>query len=160
MDKPYQSLVAFGKTPKLEKSEEVEMKLNFKLRNVARYDEKKANYVLDKGKYIIRVGNSSNCTQVFAYIELNEDIITEDLKNINCNPDFEDFKPEVIYTDNLNKIQKIKLTKNDFITKKVDYSYECKKQEKIENFNNKQLSHLCIGNYIDRRIEGQKASKK
>ena len=158
VDKPYQSLVAFGKTPKLEKSEEVEMKLNFKLRNVARYDEKKANYVLDKGKYIIRVGNSSNCTQVFAYIELNEDIITEDLKNINCNPDFEDFKPEVIYTDNLDKIQKIKLTKNDFITKKVDYSYECKKQEKIENFNNKQLSHLCIGNYIDRRIEGSLAS--
>ena len=154
MDKPYQSLVAFKKTPKLEKLEEIEMSLNFKLRNVARYDEKKANYILDKGKYIIRVGNSSNCTQIFAYIELNEDIITEDLKNINSNPDFEDFKPEVIYTDNLKGVQKIKLTKNDFYTKKVEYSYECKIQKEIENFNDNQLSQLCIGNYFDRKTEG------
>ena len=154
VDKPYQSLVAFAKTPKIGKSKEVEMTLNFKLRNVARYDEKKANYILDKGNYIIRVGNSSDCTKVFGYIELKEDIITEDLKNINSNPDFEDFKPEVIYNDNLKNIQKIKLIKNDFTIKKVEYSYECKTQHEIENLDNKELAKLCIGNYIDRKTEG------
>ena len=154
VDKPYQSLVAFAKTPKIEKAKEVEMTLNFKLRNVARYDEKKANYILDKGNYIIRVGNSSDCTKIFGYIELTEDIITEDLKNINSNPDFEDFKPEVIYKDNLKNVQKIKLTKNDFTTKKVEYSYECKTQKEIENLDNKELAKLCIGNYIDRKTEG------
>ena len=157
VDKPYQSLVAFAKTPKIEKSKEVEMTLNFKLRNVARYDEKKADYILDKGKYIIRVGNSSNCTKVFAYIDLNEDVITQDLKNINSNPDFEDYKPEVIYNDNLKKVQKIKLTKKDFTTKKVEYSYECKTQKEIENFSDKQLAKLCIGNYVDRKTDGSLA---
>ena len=153
-DKPYQSLIAFAKTPNIEKSKEVELILKFKLRNAARYDEKKANYVLDKGKYIIRVGNSSDCTKVFAYIELKQDIITEDLKNINSNPDFEDFKPEVIYTDNLKNVQKIILTKNDFYTKKVEYSYECKPQKEIEKLKNKELAQLCIGNYINRKTEG------
>ena len=156
-DKPYQSLVAFAKTPKIEKSKEVEISINFKLRNVARYDEKKADYILDKGKYIIRVGNSSNCTKVFAYIELNEDIITEDLKNINCNPDFEDFKPEVIYKDDLKKVQKIKLKKKDFSTKKVDYSYECKTSKDLESLTDRQLAKLCIGNYVDRKVEGSLA---
>ena len=101
IDKPYQSLVAFKKTPKIEPSNQVEISLKFKLKNMERYDEKKAYYLLDKGKYIIRVGNSSDCTKVYGYIELDEDIVTKQLKNINCNPDFEDYKSEVTYKDDL-----------------------------------------------------------
>ena len=121
-DKPYQSLVAFAKTPLISKSKEVEMTLSFKLRNVARYDAKEANYLLDKGSYIIRVGNSSNCTKVFGYIELKEDIVTEELQNLNCFPDFEDFKPDIVYNDDLKNVQKITLTKNDFYIKRVEYT--------------------------------------
>ena len=47
-DKPYQSLVAFAKTKTLKKSQEIEMDLSFKLSSIARYDEKEANYILDK----------------------------------------------------------------------------------------------------------------
>ena len=157
VDKPYQSLVAFAKTPKIEKSKEIELSLKFKFRDVARYDEKKANYILDKGQYIIRVGNSSDCTKVFAFVHLSEDIITQELKNINSNPDFEDFKPEVIYKDNLKNVQKIKLNKSDFTIKKVEYSYECQTQKEIEKLKNTDLAKLCIGNYIDRKTEGSLA---
>ena len=79
-DKPYQSLVAFAKTKTLKESQEIEMDLSFKLSSVARYDEKEANYILDKGNYTIRVGNSSNNTKVYGYVELKEDIVTEELK--------------------------------------------------------------------------------
>ena len=157
VDKPYQSLIAFNKTPKIEKGKDLEISLSFKLRNMARYDEKKADYILDKGKYIIRVGNSSNNTKVYGYIELVDEVITEDLKNINCNIDFEDYKPEVIYNDNLKKVQRIKLTKNDFTTKKVEYYYECITPKEIENFSDKKLAKLCLGNYIDRKVDGSLA---
>ena len=40
-DKPYQSLIAFKKTDELKPLEEVEIKIKFKLRNIARYDEEK-----------------------------------------------------------------------------------------------------------------------
>ena len=156
-DKPYQSLVAFAKTPLISKSKEVEMTLSFKLRNVARYDAKEANYLLDKGSYIIRVGNSSNCTKVFGYIELKEDIVTEELKNLNCFPDFEDFKPDIVYNDDLKNVQKITLTKNDFYIKRVEYTYKCKTESEIENLKDKELAKLCLGNYIDRKIEGSLA---
>ena len=150
VDKPYQTLVAFKKTPELEPSNEIELTLTFEFSNIARYDEKKAYYILDKGKYIIRVGNSSRNTEIFGYIKLNEDIITQELKNINSNPDFEDYKPEIVLNDDLSKIQKIKLTKEDFDLKKVEYDYETKTDPFLSNLEDKDLARLCIGNYEDR----------
>jgi beta-glucosidase len=154
IDKPYQSLVAFKKTPKLEPSNDIEMSLSFKLSTMARYDAKKAYYILDKGNYIIRVGDSSDNTEVFGYISLDEDIIIQQLKNINCNTDFEDYKPEVVLSDELSNLQKIELTKEDFELKKVEYDYESKTDPKIANLEDKDLAKLCIGNYIDRYGEG------
>ena len=153
VDKPYQSLVAFKKTPLIEPEKEIELSLKFNLSFVARYDEKKAYYILDKGKYIIRVGNSSENTQIFGFIKLSEDIITEQLKNIiniNNNPDFEDYKPEIIINDNLTDIQKIKLDKEDFNLKTIKYDYEYNTDPLISNLEDKELAKLCIGNYIDR----------
>ena len=153
IDKPYQSLVAFKKTPKIEPSDQVEISLKFKLKIMERYDEKKAYYLLDKGKYIIRVGNSSNCTKVYGYVELDEDIITKQLKNINSNPDFEDYKSEVTYKDDLTNVQKIKLTKEDFKQKIVEYKYDYDIPPQIEKLENEELAKLCIGNYKDRNKE-------
>ena len=111
MDKPFQSLVAFKKTKELEPNEETLNILSFKLSEVARYDEKNSYYILDKGKYIIRVGNSSENTKIFGYITLDEDIIIEQLKNIDAKPDFEDYKPQIEYKDDLTGIEEIKLSK-------------------------------------------------
>ena len=149
-DKPYQSLVSFKKTKELKPSEEMEMELLFKLRNVARYDIKKACYILDKGKYIIRVGNSSENTELYGYIELDEDIIVEQLKNIDVgNLGFDDYKIKVIFKDDLTNIQKIKLTKEDFELKKVDYKYNYIINDKISKLKDNQLAYLCVGDYSD-----------
>ena len=154
IDKPYQSLVAFKKTSKLKPSDEMDITLTFKLKNIARYDIKNASYILDKGKYIIRVGNSSNCTNIYGYIELDEDIITEQLKNINSNPDFEDYKAEIIMKDDLSNSQKIKLTKDDFTLKTVEYRYSNIIDPHIDKLDNKDLAKLCLGNYKDRLKDG------
>ena len=157
VDKPYQSLVAFKKTPLIEPDKKIELSLNFKLSFVSRYDEKKACYILDKGKYIIRVGNSSENTKIYGYVKLSEDIITEQLKNIvniNNRPDFEDYKPEIILKDDLSDIQKIKLHQEDFNLKTVKYEYEYKTDPLISNLKDKDLAQLCIGNYLDRYQEG------
>ena len=154
VDKPYQSLVAFKKTPLIKSSEEIIMNLEFNLSYVARYDEKKAYYILDKGKYIIRVGNCSENTTIYGYIKLENDIIIEQLKNINCNPDFEDYKPEILVKDNLTNIENLILKKNDFKEKKVVYEYEYQTDPLISNLNDKELAKLCIGNYQDRSKSG------
>ena len=152
MDKPYQSLVAFKKTKELEPNEETLNILSFKLSEVARYDEKNAYYILDKGKYIIRVGNSSENTKVFGYITLDEDIIIEQLKNIDAKPDFEDYKPQIVYTDDLTGIEEIKLSKDNFKTKKNQYDYQFKVNENIEKLNDEVLARICVANF---REEGE-----
>ena len=149
-NKPYQSLVSFKKTKELKPLEEEKMELLFKLRNIARYDIKKAYYILDKGKYIIRVGNSSEDTNIYGYIELDEDIITEQLRNIYVEDlGFEDYKVKVVLKDDLTNIQKIKLTKQDFIFKKVEYNYKFQINDKISKLKDSELANLCIGDYTD-----------
>ena len=147
MDKPYQSLVTFKKTDELEPDEECLNILSFKLSDVARYDEKNAFYILDKGRYIIRVGNSSEKTKIFGFITLEEDIIVEELKNIDGKPDFEDYKPNIEYKDDLTGIEEIKLTKNNFSTKKVEYDYTFKVHDKISNLSDDELARICVANF-------------
>ena len=149
-NKPYQSLVSFKKSPELKPLDEIEMDLEFKLRNVARYDEKNSYYILDKGKYIIRVGNNSQNTNIYGYIELDEDIITEKLKKINIKDlDFNDYTTKINLKDDLSNIQKIILTKNDFDMKIIEYNYEYKINEKISKLKDTNLAYLCVGDYID-----------
>ena len=147
-EKPYQSLVAFNKTKNLKPSKKEEIILSFKLRDVARYDSKIASYILDKGKYIIRVGNSSRNTKIYGYIELDSDIITEKLKNINNEKmDFEDFKPVIKINDDLSGCEKIKLNEKDFELKTANYTYTYKIYDKVSSLSNIDLIRLCVGDY-------------
>jgi beta-glucosidase len=124
----------------------IEINLHFKLRNVARYDSKNECYTLDKGKYFIRVGNSSEDTKIYGYIKLDEDIVTEKLKNINDEKlDFKDFKPEITLDENLSGVQKIELKKEDFRLKKIKYNYKHPINEKLSKLSNENLASLCIG---------------
>jgi len=151
-DKPYQSLVTFKKTNEIEPNGEVLNILSFKLSDVARYDEKNACYILDKGKYIVRVGNSSENTKVFGYITLDEDVVIEKLKNIDAKTDFEDYKPEIIYKDDLTDVEEIKLSKDSFKVKTIDYNYKFKTHSEVEKLNDEVLSRICVANF---REEGE-----
>ena len=125
------------------------MTMKFKLRNVSRYDEQKASYILDKGIYIIRVGNCSKNTKIYGYINLIDNIILEELKNIGGTKDFEDYRPSIVIKDNLSNAQKIVLTKEDFGSKKnINYNYEYRVYGKISKLNDSDLAYLCVGSFI------------
>ena len=149
-DKPYQSLVAYKKTPLLEPEQSAELVIIFKLSDNARYDEEKAQYVLDKGYYIIRMGNSSRQTKEIAYIILREDIVTEVLKNVGGKSDFKDFKPKIIYEDDLTELDEIILEKKDFYKNKVDYDkYRISFSQKLMEFKDEDLARLCVGDFTN-----------
>ena len=149
-DKPYQSLACFKKTPLLKPNETHSLTLSFKLDDFARYDEQDSKYILDKGNYIIRVGNSSEKNEVYGYIFLNEDIITQKLKNVGGKPDFEPLAPQIEINDDLSNVEKIELTKNDFKYIEMNYNYKGKINEKIKDLSDKDLIKLSIGNYQEK----------
>ena len=69
---------------------------------MAYYNEDQAAYILDKGKYYVRVGDSSRNTSVEATIEVDDTTLTEQLSNQMEVPDGEDLvewsKPEEGYS--------------------------------------------------------------
>ena len=161
VDKPYQSLVAFKKTPELKPNEEIELNIEFKLSQVARYDTQTASYILDKGNYIIRVGNCSRKTEIFGYIKLSQDVVTQQLKNVKANPKFEDWVPNTSKypKDNLDNVQKILLNKDDFDFDIPTYTYVPKIYEEIKKLTDKELAYLCVGGFVESKEENNEKQR-
>lgn len=84
LDKPYQELIAYRKTKELAPNESENVEIVFNVCDMASYDSDCASYILEKGKYIIRVGNSSRRTSVEAVLLLNKTILISKHKSI-CN---------------------------------------------------------------------------
>ncbi|MBQ1362976.1 MAG: glycoside hydrolase family 3 C-terminal domain-containing protein, partial [Oscillospiraceae bacterium] len=81
LDKPYQTLAAFTKTGEIAPGESENVTLSFCLRDLASYDEKRAAWILEKGDYVLRLGNSSTQTKPAAILRLDADAMTRQGKN-------------------------------------------------------------------------------
>ena len=75
LHKEYQTLAAFGKTGILAPGGRETLDISFDLRNLASYREADGCYVLEKGEYLLRLGNSSRNTVVVGVIELEQEVI-------------------------------------------------------------------------------------
>lgn len=82
LEKPYQELAAYQKTRLLLPGESEEICIAFRVADMASYSEKDAGWVLEKGKYILRVGNSSRDTNIEAELELDTSVVVQQLKNL------------------------------------------------------------------------------
>ena len=73
--KEYQSLTSFSKTRDLAPGESQTLELAFDMSQLASYRESDNCYALEKGDYILRLGNSSRSTQPVAVICLQDTVI-------------------------------------------------------------------------------------
>ena len=95
LEREYQSLAAFAKTRLLEPREEEILSLEMDLADFAAYDTESASFILEKGCYVLRVGNASDRTfEVFGF-EVPETVTVSALKNC-CSPreEFETLRKE------------------------------------------------------------------
>ncbi|MCV2394845.1 glycoside hydrolase family 3 C-terminal domain-containing protein [Actinotalea sp. M2MS4P-6] len=79
LDKPFQELAGFAKTDELAPRASQILTISFPTTEMSSYDMSKAAYVMDKGDYLIRVGDSSRDTEVVAKIGLGKTLTTEQL---------------------------------------------------------------------------------
>ena len=77
LEKPYQDLVAYARTPVLEPGASCKVDLSFDLPRFASYDEAAEAFVLEKGDYIVRVGTSSRATHVAGLLRLPKTVAVE-----------------------------------------------------------------------------------
>lgn len=72
LDQPYQVLACFGKTKELKPGESETLKLAFDMKDLAGFDEKSGQYILEKGTYTVRAGSSSQDTKTAGTVEASE----------------------------------------------------------------------------------------
>ena len=94
LDQPYQVLAAFAKTDELKPGGSEKLTLSFRMEDLASFDEESCHAILEKGSYVLHIGNSSRDTEVCAVVELDDDALVQRLHDVGGKPDFTDWKPE------------------------------------------------------------------
>ena len=81
LEKPYQELCAYTKTSEILPNHNEDAIIAFDLVDMAHYDEENAEFILERGKYILRYGNSSRNTHIAFVMELDKTIVCEKVIN-------------------------------------------------------------------------------
>lgn len=148
LDQPYQDLAGYAKTSLLKPGLSECISIGFKLSDYASYDENKQAYVLEKGNYLLRVGNSSDSTRIVAVVTLDETIEVLKVKNCLGKPDFSDLKsnkkiqeeipPEAIH---------ILLSAKEIRQKSIEYNKAADIDERVKRLSDEELAYLGIGGF-------------
>lgn len=155
LDKEYQRLVGFAKTKELKPNECDEVEIKFNITELSSFDEERSSFILEKGKYIIRVGNNSRNTKIAGVIELDEDAIVSKHDEI-CEPqkEIKELKNTAEIKDDISAFVPIKISASQIETKTFEYKTpELDLSEKakgyISKLKEKDFSYFCSGAGIE-----------
>jgi len=150
LDEPYQILVGFAKTKELKPNKKANVKVSFKLTDFASYDAKTATYIIDKGQYVVRVGNSSRNTVPCGVINVDAKIDVKKVKNLVGKPGFEDYVPKAERkAEDLSKVPNFTLKANSIKTKVAKYNKKFDIASAIEKLSIEDKVRLIVGNFDD-----------
>ena len=132
LEKEYQRLIGFKKTEKLKPGDEEVLDFETDLYGLASYDEERNAYLLEKGDYIIKMGESSADNEPILVIGNPEEIILSIHDGIcKADQEYEKLHCDIAFDHDTKGIERIKLDPNAFET--ITYSYGkpeiCKDEE-------------------------------
>ncbi len=154
LKKEYQRLVAFAKTSNLAPGKSEELNIIFDITNMKSYSENVAEWILEKGIYTLKIGNSSKNNKVEAYIELKNDVIVEKDTNIcKLEESLIEIEPPKTQDVKLEGIPKLQLDtakiKTNIISYKPIKNQDLEAEELVEKLTTEELCSLVCGEYIE-----------
>ena len=145
LDNPYVELCGYHKTKLLSKDEQETFNIEVDFNSLYNYDPTRAINLLQKGTYVLKIGNSSTNLVNVCKCLLEDEVILEKLENKCKNDDFVDFKANR-KEENLGDLKEFVLKPNNK-TRVVSYKKDEYVDPFIETLSNEQLAYLCLGNY-------------
>ncbi len=152
LNKEYQRLVAFGKTKLLSPEEEQVLDICFDIKTCASYFETTSSFVLEKGDYIVRMGNSSATTTVAVIVTLSDDTIVSKHKSVcPVKEQYERIIPKLpAFDDNITNTTRLVLQSENIVTDENQYHIPEKYSDERVDAILKKLSvndmiKLCVG---------------
>ncbi|KAG4108221.1 glycoside hydrolase family 3 protein [Neocallimastix lanati (nom. inval.)] len=150
LDEPYQILVGFAKTKELKPSKKTTLKLSSKLSDFASYDTKTVTYILDKGSYIVRIGNSSRNTKPCFNIIVKSRINVIKVANKMGQPEFKDYVPKgQRKKEDLKLVKKFTLDPSSIKQKVVKYNKKFEIAKAVKEMTDEEIAKIVIGSYED-----------
>lgn len=148
LDKPYQELAGYTKTKLLQSNEKDNVNISFDIRDFTSFDEERCAYILEAGKYLIRVGNSSVNTSIEAVIELDKEVIVRQVKSCCGDPGFKDYRPEINYKNEaIDNVKVLKLDSSKFVTEVINYDHEYEIDDEVKKLSDDELLLASIGGF-------------
>ncbi len=145
LDKPFQTLAAFAKTGELAPGETQELSLSFRLRDAASYDEGAAAWLLEKGDYVLRLGNSSADAKPAVILRLDGDVITRRVRNCLGRPDFTDWRPETVRQEDAAGLPVIPVSAGAVRTEQIEYESSYETDPLTESLSDEELALMNVG---------------
>ncbi|NCC01663.1 MAG: beta-glucosidase-related glycosidase [Clostridia bacterium] len=146
LDQPYQVLAGWNKTKKLMPGKEEQIEITFALSELSSYDTENSAYILEKGDYILRIGNSSRDTSVCGIANLDKDV--QVMKTHRCcgETSFQDWKPKmemdaVEYTD----VPRLLIASAEISKKMVHYDSAEVVDSEIQKLTDEELAYINVG---------------
>lgn len=148
LPKAYKELAGFAKTGLLMPNDEEEVEISFDLKDLSSYDGEAASYILEKGEYIVRVGNSSANTEVVCVASLNETATVLKTKNCLGDPGFKDIvAPPFDIGEIPSGVKRISIDAKDISCAEVSFDREYEIDDKIKKLTDEELCFLEIGGF-------------
>ncbi len=149
IDKPYQTLAAFGKTDELSPGEEQKISLTFKLSDIASFEEQSSQFVLESGNYILRMGNSSRNTKKIGIVYIKDLVATRKTKACCGKPDFSDWVPDYRFdeAEGDENLKKVVISPDAFTTENVTYDSKQEIDEAVLKLSDEELMHMNMGEF-------------
>ena len=143
------TLVAFNKTDVISPHQSKDITLSFRLSDFPTYDEATSSYIIQKGTYIIRLGNCSIDLKNVFKIDVSKDLVVKKASPIFNKPDFVDY--EVGYAEDIDYIdvETLELDLASIKTQCLDRTgkFNVKVPEFVKNLPLNKLILLNIGDY-------------
>ena len=147
LDKPLKELCGFAKTKELYPGEECTVSIDIRLDTVASYDEKREEYILEGGSYIIYAGNSSRSLTASAIINLDGEVSVFKVKNILGEVDFKDAVPSGIKRKRPDGSIPVFRMSPSGDTREADYSIEERTEPYVSKLTDVGLAYMGVGEF-------------
>ena len=119
------------------------------MEDIASFDEETCNAILEKGSYVLHIGNSSRNTSVCAVVELDDNAVVQKLHDVGGQPDFADWKPESKKTIAIPETVPVLKLNASAITEIIPVQpvIDSKAAELAKTMSDSDLALLCTGNF-------------
>ena len=147
---PWQVLAAFAKTGELQPGESCEVSLDFHLRDLAYFDEDDNTWTLEKGSYLLRLGDSSRNTRLAGKLLLNKDAVTVQCRACGGKPDFKDWSPEPRQREKTGLLRGLSFRSKKIKREKIRYRRKEEPELLTEELSDEELALLGVGCFEDK----------